>query len=124
MITVTAFTKQTAFAGNTDVPAYAYTDMRGHAWSVKETQPGKAWSAYPSAEAATAYNLVPGRMFAAASDAEGMVDVIEERLEAARAAGKSPGDFFGTAPPGGGFPWWLVALGVAAYLHDKKRRRR
>ena len=115
------FTKDTPFTSEKSLE-YDYEDMRGKHWLVKQPSTAftveKRWVAYPKADAREAYQL-RDKMFAASTDAAGMVDVIEENIEAARAAGQSPGVYYGQVESG--FPWWLVLLG--AYLLTKKKGR-
>lgn len=130
------FTAQTQFAPTpqTTPALLLYTDMRGHIWSIVQHGFDKEaeWWAHPTTEAAKFYGLEeyelrtgqPTVTFAVAfgpKAAQSIINGIEERIEAARAAGESPGQHFDQAG-GGGFPWWLVLLGVYA-LSKRKRRR-
>lgn len=120
------FTKQTKFSSYSG--EYLYEDMRGNRWVIKQkdadnvSEARNQWLAYPYADAAKAYELQLGRMFRAASDATMMIDDLEGDIEAARAAGQSPGEFFGHVKRDP-FPWWLLLL-VAVVLDEKKGRRR
>jgi hypothetical protein len=93
---------------------HAYRDMRAQWWQVKWS--GSAWTAYPTKATAEKYNaefglkLDPKRMYAAATDAQGLIHAVDERLEAARVE----------AAKGGGFPWVLVLLGLLVF--SKKKR--
>jgi hypothetical protein len=104
---------------------YQYTDMRGHVWLVRWHGQGWTANAPAGSPAQKAYELPAddGRggpyLFAGATDARGLIDLIEEKIELARQSGQSPGDFYG-ARPSSGFPWWLILIGLWA-LGRKKR---
>lgn len=132
------FTAKTKFAQSEDAitALNIYTDMRGHTWYVVQHGIGgdAEWWAHPTLEAAKAYGLeeyqiVEGKpliTFALAygpNAAQSIINGIEERLESARAAGQTPGEFFDKTPDKK-FPWWLVVLGALAYAKHSKRRRR
>jgi hypothetical protein len=125
------FTKTTAFPPDAK-QWFIYEDMRGKHWAVKP-KPGVGldslsnppiWQAWPMPDAVAAYDWPLARMFNAATDAEMLIDGIEERIEDARQAGETPGQHFGAIAKPSSFPWWLVLLGAAAYYHSKTKRRR
>jgi hypothetical protein len=110
---------------------YTYEDMRAKHWdiktrSVKTGAISVVWqyAAYPQQDARDAYG-VDTRMFAAATDKQGMVDVIEENIENARLAHETPGQHFEPeyAGTGGGDWFWLVLLGLFLLDGNKRARR-
>jgi len=107
------FTKATSNPSETFVAPVVpgiYEDMRGNRWLVmwKPTGilKGGHWVARPAKDAAAAYGLSPDKIYSAASDAEMLIDGIEERLEIARVDAKSAGG------PGGP----LLFFAMLAYL--------
>jgi hypothetical protein len=100
-----------------DHVGHAYRDMRAQWWQVKWN--GQAWTAYPTKATAEKYNaefgtkMDPKRMYAAASDAHGLITAVDERIEAARVEAKSQG----------GWGWILLVIGGALLLGKKKGRR-
>lgn len=127
----------------TDGKTWVYIDMRGNHWTVDTNfaNATRMYTAAPKANAMKAYELPDDRMFATALNKTDLREVIDGNIEEARRAGKSVGkhfaDFYknkGGMPAGtltvnpdadaSPFPWWLIALGVAAYLHDTRGRRR
>lgn len=133
---MTKFTAQTKFTpmGAKRPALLIYTDMRGHTWHIVQNGDGEdaEWRTWPSTEAAAAYGLAefrvngpgyPGNYFAMSfgpNAAQSIINGIEERLEAARAASATPGEHFDRTPDKK-FPWWLVIVG--AILLKKKGRR-
>lgn len=129
------FTAKTQFAptSQTTPALLIYTDMRGHAWYIVQHgfDDDAEWWAHPTVDAAKAYGLeeyqlVEGKPVITFSTAFGpnaaqsIINGIEERLEAARAAGQTPGAFFDKTPPAP-FPWLLALLAVAALWKGGKR---
>lgn len=79
-----------------------YTDTRGNGWFVNWN--GNGWTARPLESAATAYAITSGELRSwaiAASDAEMLIDGIEERVEVRRIENRDASNAKG---------WWLLAL--------------
>lgn len=132
------FTAATQFAPTPETtPALLlYTDMRGHVWSIVQHgfDNDAEWWAHPMTETAKFYGLEeyelrdgqPVITFAVAfgpKASQSIITGIEERIEAARAAAQTPGEYFdpnpGAAKP---FPWLLALLAVAALWKSGKHR--
>jgi hypothetical protein len=100
-------------------PGYAYRDMRGHWWNIKWNTTTFTWNAFPLKATAAAYNemypgtkMDPKRMYAAATDAPGIIEAVDERIEAARVEAKNSG----------GLGWLLLVIGGMLLLGKKGKR--
>lgn len=112
-----AFTRETKnpYTGKDEwlirpVIPFEYLDMRGRHWLVCWRGRNERWGAFPFPDAAKAYGLPAGKLYAAADNARLLIEGIEERLESHRARDARDR-----------WPWW--AWLVAAYALDKVTKK-
>lgn len=105
------------FSSKATNPGFAYLDVRGKWWSIRWSTDSFTWTAYPLTATANEYNaefgttaFAPKRQFAAATDAEGIISAINERVEALRPS-NAPGEF----------PWLLLLVVAMVIASEKKR---